>query len=141
MYSVFIQCLLCLCLVCFSLSSPRFQGSDSQQCPPGRRSVQLCLSGGGCLHIPAATQARSESDYRDFSVYISVTLLFSKCSPEGIFILINKKWIISIYFQGELHISTHQRTCIGVNINLWLQLMLKNAINSNKMYTILQSIW
>ena len=71
-HRIFIQYLfnVCLRLVCFSFSSPGFQGGDSQQCPPGRRPVQLCLSGGGCLHVPAATQARSESDYRDSVVFI-----------------------------------------------------------------------
>ncbi len=79
-HSIFI-CVRSLCLVCFSSSCPRFQGGDSQQCPPGRGSVQLCLSGGSFLHIPAATQARSESDYRDYS-QTSVTVILSKIFKE-----------------------------------------------------------
>lgn len=66
--------------VCLSSSCPRFQGSDSQQCPPGRRSVQLCLSGGCFLHIPAAAQARSQSDIQYLQSgckmqFISTTLM------------------------------------------------------------------
>lgn len=56
-----------------SSSCLRLQGSDSQQCPAGWRSVQLCLPGGGFLHLPAATQARSEF-CRDTLVGLCITL-------------------------------------------------------------------
>lgn len=47
-------------LLHISSTCTRIQGSDLQQRPPRRWFVQFCVSGGSCLHIPAAAHARSE---------------------------------------------------------------------------------
>lgn len=57
--TVFIECMISLSVFWLSSAPPRFQGRDSQQRPTGWRSFQLCLTGSGRLHIPAANQARS----------------------------------------------------------------------------------
>lgn len=50
-------------LLYISSTCTRIQGSDLQQRPAWRWFVQFCISGGSCLHIPAATQARSDDHW------------------------------------------------------------------------------